>query len=137
MQEITYKVKCSKGTYIRTLCEDIANKLGTVGFMKELKRTQVGDYKIDQAMKIGEVAEKINKNIITFEKFFEKKGTIVLNEKELKLLYNGVKLTTQQKDGIYKILNKDEKFQCVGVVEKQKLKRDIWVETCPFGTGYF
>ena len=40
-QEITYKVHCSKGTYIRTLCEQIAEKLGTVGYMKELNRTQV------------------------------------------------------------------------------------------------
>ena len=39
--EITYKVSCSKGTYIRSLCEDIAIKLGTVGFMKDLKRTKV------------------------------------------------------------------------------------------------
>ena len=37
--EIKYKVTCSKGTYIRVLCEDIAKKLGTVGYMKELRRT--------------------------------------------------------------------------------------------------
>ena len=38
---ITFKVECSKGTYIRTLCEDIAKKIGTVGYMKELKRLKV------------------------------------------------------------------------------------------------
>ena len=39
--EIRYKVHCSKGTYIRTLCEDIAKELGTVGFMKELQRVRL------------------------------------------------------------------------------------------------
>ncbi len=40
-KEIVYKVSCSKGTYIRSLCEDIAEKLGTYGYMKELNRIQV------------------------------------------------------------------------------------------------
>lgn len=128
LQEITYKVKCSKGTYIRTLSEDIAIKLGTVGFMKELNRTQVGDFKIDQAIKISEVEEKVNEKLITFEKFFEKYESIALNEKNLNKLYNGVKLTAQQKDGIYQVLNKDGEFVCIGVVANQKLKRDIWVK---------
>ena len=39
--EITFRVHCSKGTYIRSLCEDIAEKLNTVGFMKELTRIKV------------------------------------------------------------------------------------------------
>ena len=43
MKEIVYKVWCSKGTYIRSLCEDIAERLGTVGFMSGLNRTRVGD----------------------------------------------------------------------------------------------
>ena len=38
---IEFIVKCSKGTYIRSLCEDIATKLGTIGYMKELKRLEV------------------------------------------------------------------------------------------------
>ena len=45
-KQIEFKVSCSKGTYIRTLCEDIAEKMRTVGYMKELKRTKVGDFNI-------------------------------------------------------------------------------------------
>ena len=51
-QEITYKVHCSKGTYIRTLCEQIAEKLDTLGYMKELKRTQVGEFSIENSITI-------------------------------------------------------------------------------------
>src|SRR5699024_6504290 len=41
--EITLIVKCSKGTYIRSLCKDISEKIGTIGYMKELQRLQVGE----------------------------------------------------------------------------------------------
>ena len=95
--------------------------------MKELKRTQVGKFKIEQAIKIEEVSEKVTQNLITFEKFFEKNEAIILNKKDLKLLYNGVKLNLQKTDGIYKVLNENNEFQCVGVVENHKLKRDIWL----------
>lgn len=127
LQEITYKVNCSKGTYIRTLSEDIAKKLGTVGFTKELKRTKVGDFKIEQAIKISEVQEKLEENLIIFEKFFEKNDKIKLDSHKLDLLYNGVKLNCEKQDGIYSILNQDEKLECIGVVANHKLKREIWV----------
>ena len=49
---ITFKVHCSKGTYIRTLCEDIAEKLGTVGYMSSLRRTRVGNFTLEDVGKI-------------------------------------------------------------------------------------
>ena len=51
-QKIEFKVQCSKGTYIRTLCEDIAIKLGTIGYMKELNRTKVGKFGLEEAITI-------------------------------------------------------------------------------------
>ncbi|MBR3134792.1 MAG: tRNA pseudouridine(55) synthase TruB [Clostridia bacterium] len=53
--EITFKVTCSKGTYIRTLCEDIAIKLGTCGYMKSLRRTRVGSFSIEDSNKFIEL----------------------------------------------------------------------------------
>ncbi len=55
--EIKYKVTCSKGTYIRVLCEDIAKKLGTVGYMKELRRTRIGNFKVEDAGKFIEIED--------------------------------------------------------------------------------
>ena len=45
-KEIIFEVSCSKGTYIRSLCEDIAKELDTVGYMKELNRTKAGEFEI-------------------------------------------------------------------------------------------
>ena len=94
---IEFIVKCSKGTYIRSLCEDIATKLGTIGYMKALKR---------------------------LEEFFSNKQRIDLNEKILKKFLNGVKLNCKNLDDIYRIYSQN-KFIGTGKVEKEFLKRDI------------
>ena len=52
LPEITFRVACSKGTYIRTLCHDIGQKLGCGGTMKSPKRTRVGIFTIDGALKL-------------------------------------------------------------------------------------
>ena len=49
---ITFSVRCSKGTYIRVLGKDIAEKLNTVGYIKSLKRTNVGQFSIKDSIKI-------------------------------------------------------------------------------------
>ena len=49
---ITFSVRCSKGTYIRVLGKDIAEKLNTVGYLKSLKRTNVGQFSIKDSIKI-------------------------------------------------------------------------------------
>ena len=54
-KQIKFEVFCGKGTYIRSLCEDIAIKFGTVGYMKSLKRIQVGDFKIEDSITIEEL----------------------------------------------------------------------------------
>lgn len=123
-QEITYRVKCSKGTYIRTLCEQIAENLGTVGYMKELKRTQVGEFKIENAISIDELENIDEHKIITIEKYFDRYSKINLNENKLKLFLNGVQLTYNLEDGIYKIYC-GEKFIGIGTIKNNLLKRDI------------
>ena len=122
-KEITYKVNCSKGTYIRTLCEDIALSLGTVGYMKNLERTKVGNFSIENAIKISEL-ENYKRSFITIEDFFENNKSINLSEYELNMFINGVKLDFKIKDGIYKIYNVN-RFIGTGIIEKNKLKRDI------------
>ena len=123
-EEITYKVHCSKGTYIRTLCEQIAEKLDTVGYMKELKRIQVGEFKIENSLTIEQLENKVDKYYITIEKYFEHCPQIQLNTKKLQLFLNGVQLTHDLKDGIYRIYS-EEKFIGIGTIKDKLLKRDI------------
>ena len=125
--EITYKVNCSKGTYIRSLSEDIAKALGTIGFMKKLTRTKVGDFEIEQSLKITELEEKNNlKNfIITIESFFENKDKINLTENQVQRFLNGVKISIKKEDEIYRIYDFSNKFLGIGCIKNNFLKREI------------
>ena len=127
-KQISFRVSCSKGTYIRSLCEDIADKLGTVGYMKDLKRTKVGDFEIKEAITIGELKEKFEKNdfsdVITIENIFKDMPKIELNENNIKQYLNGVKIVERNQDGIYRIYYKNE-FNGIGILKDGKLKRDL------------
>ncbi len=125
--QIKFEVSCSKGTYIRSLCEDIASKLGTIGYMKELNRTQVGRFHIRNSITIEELEkrkEQINQTIITMQELFKEYPKISLEEKEYQKFLNGVKLLKNKEDGIYNIYQKEE-YIGIGIIKEKKLKRDI------------
>lgn len=125
--EIIFKISCSKGTYIRTVCENVSEKLNTVGYMKELERLKVGEFSIENSVGIEQIKEDpsiIEQNIITIEKFFNNKKNINLTEKELNIFLNGGKLTKILENDIYNIYVK-EKYIGIGRIENNNLKRDI------------
>ncbi len=123
--EITFEVECSKGTYIRTLCEDIAKKLGTIGYMKELKRIKVNTFKIQNAVSLKDLNNiNIEEKIISIEKIFLNRIKIDLNDRKLELFLNGVQLTHELEDGLYRIYN-NSKFVGLGVIKNKLLKRDV------------
>lgn len=130
---ISFRVHCSKGTYIRSLCETIAEKLGTIGYMKELNRIRVGKFTIEQAVTLAQIEEAKEKqdedfwqkNVITIEQFFKDKSGIILDERQLTLFFNGVQQTRKEKDEIYRIYNEKNQFIGIGVINKRLLKRDI------------
>lgn len=122
---ISFVVSCSKGTYIRSLCEDIAEKLKTLGYMKNLKRLQVGKFNIKDAVYIDDIDLKnVNDYLITLEEILRGIPCINLDEKKLKLFLNGVQLTDNNIDGLYKIYVAN-KFIGTGTIKKGLLKRDI------------
>ena len=121
---IEFRVYCSKGTYIRTLCENIAERLHTIGYMKELNRIKVGEFKIEDSIRIEEFEKNIHNNFITIEEYFDKSKSIELDNKRLQLFLNGVQLTWKLEDGVYKIYS-DSQFIGIGTIKNSLLKRDI------------
>ena len=128
-QEISYVVDCSKGTYIRTLCEDIAKKLNTVGYMKELTRLRVDRFNISNSITLNELEEKKNKNnfedVISIEKLFSNNPKIILTNKKENLFLNGVNLTFNNEDGTYLIYNEKKSYIGLGIIKDNLLKRDV------------
>lgn len=116
IDKIKFKVNCSKGTYIRTLCEDIAEKLGTVGYMQELRRTRVGKFTL----------EDINK-CVSLEEILSEENAYILKENEESKLLNGVIIKTNLADGLVRIYKNNE-FIGIGEVKNKNLKRKIIIK---------
>lgn len=97
---VTMRVRCSKGTYIRTLCEDLGNALGTGAAMQSLLRTRVGQFTLQEARTLDEL-ERIAKRepdkllplIRPVDSFFADLPAAVCAEDALRLLKNGNVLT--------------------------------------------
>lgn len=128
--QIKFEVECSKGTYIRSLCEDIAKKLETVGYMKELQRAKAGEFEIGQAVTVDDIEkninneEWINRNIIKLEDLLADNDKIIIHESDLEKFYNGVKIHVNGRDGVCSVYC-NGKFLGSGVVKDNNIKRDI------------
>ena len=132
---IKFTVKCSKGTYIRSLCEDIAKNLGSIGYMKELNRTKVGIFNIEDSITVENLEKRknnpnfLNKYIIPIERIFidiyGKNKFISLNDRKIELFLNGVKLDSDLENGLYRIYNEENKFIGIGSVNEGLIKREI------------
>lgn len=94
LPEITFRVACSKGTYIRTLCHDIGQKLGCGGTMKSLKRTRVGIFTIDGALKLSQLEELaaqglLEEKVIPVEAMFTELPVLTVKDAFVRLIENG------------------------------------------------
>lgn len=93
-QEIAMEVTCSKGTYIRTLCHDIGEKLGCGAAMKSLVRTRVGDFGLEEARTLSEIEEavqvkSVDKLFCSIDSLFSDVQRCVVQSSALHLLQNG------------------------------------------------
>ena len=93
LPEVHMRVHCSKGTYIRTLCQDIGEKLGCGGCMKLLLRTRVAAFALKDALKLDELESKLKSGDESFihsvDSVFEQYEKASVLEKADKLVRNG------------------------------------------------
>ncbi len=93
---VTLRVVCSKGTYIRTLCEDIGTKLGVGGAMEHLLRTRVGIFDLEKALTLSQLEEimhttpeKVLEYIYPIDSFFAESPAVHVNDASMPFLMNG------------------------------------------------
>lgn len=126
---VKISVSCSKGTYIRTLCEDIGIKLGVGAYMNKLQRTKTGKFTIEQAKTVKEIQQMANKgtlkeNLISVDDMFMDLPKIELNEKQSKSIQNGIQMTwrTDKENDRFRVYLSDGKFFCISIIKEGKLK---------------
>lgn len=126
LREGVMYVRCSKGTYVRTLIEDIGNKLWAGGIMTSLVRTFSGGFSIEECMTIEEIQQaacegRLQDIILPLERVFEKYPAVKLDERCTKMYKNGVILRCKQAGlknaealGSYRVYGCDGEFLGLG-----------------------
>ena len=122
-----FDVVCSKGTYIRTLCNDIGDALGCGGCMSSLRRVKAGAFSIEQAHTIDEVQAaadngKLDEVLIPVEKLFTAFPTLTVSDAADKKLRNGNIIKLDAPNGMYRVYSESGGFLLLGEVADNKLK---------------
>ena len=94
LPEVTFRIHCSKGTYIRTLCHDIGEKLGCGAAMASLRRTRSGQFKLDSAVRLSELEQirdegNLDKVLIPVDEMFADYAAVHVPEESTRLVENG------------------------------------------------
>ena len=94
LPEVCFTVTCSSGTYIRTLCQDIGEKLGCGGCMKSLLRTRVDRFKLEDSLKLSQLEAlmregRLEEALLSVDQVFENCPAIFMKPEADKLVYNG------------------------------------------------
>ena len=120
-------IHCSKGTYIRTLCSDIGDKLGCGGCMSSLRRIKAGVFSITQAYTMEQIQAAADLGgldgiIIPVDTLFTDKPKLTVNEFEEKKLRNGNTIKTKSADGTYRVYSESGEFLLLAEVKDNLLK---------------
>lgn len=128
---IKIEVTCSKGTYIRTLAEDIANKLGMDGYLTELRRTKIGKLNINEAFSIENIStlssDKRKSCIKPTEVLVDRYPKLILLDSEVDFIKNGqpIKLKKKLNTEIYTLFTKSKAFIGLGEIDSNNLLKVV------------
>ena len=116
---IRLRVRCSKGTYIRTLCKDIGEALGCGGCMAELRRVQAGEYTIAESVPLAVLLETENPEqyLRPVDSMFRNFPQAVLTEKQATRCRNGNNFSVQMAEGTYRAYSREGEFLMLAKVE--------------------
>ncbi len=112
-------VHCSKGTYIRTLCKDIGEKLGCGGCMASLRRVQAGAYKIETAVSMEQLiaAEHPEQYLAPVDSLFSQYDKVTLTEKQEVRCRNGNSFSMRLPEGTYRAYSQSGEFLMLAQVK--------------------
>ncbi|MDD2628034.1 MAG: tRNA pseudouridine(55) synthase TruB [Clostridia bacterium] len=127
-REVIFDVHCTKGTYIRTLVNDIGKKIGCGATMLELTRLKNGNFDIKDSIGLYEFLrmeyKEMLKNIVTIEEYYKELKKISLKKDEYSKFLNGVKINFEETDKLVRVYN-GNKYSGLGEIKDGKLKRYV------------
>ena len=113
------RVRCSKGTYIRTLCKDIGQALGCGGCMAALRRVSAGSYTIDEAVPLQTLleTEEPEKYLRPVDSMFTAHEAVTLSPKQTLRCRNGNSFSVKLPEGTYRAYSPEGAFLMLAKVE--------------------
>ena len=125
------RVRCSKGTYIRTLCKDIGEALGCGGCMAALRRTAAGEYTIEEAVPLQELLESTEpeKYLRPVDSMFRQHPAVTLTEKQEVRCRNGGTFSVKMANGTYRAYSAAGEFLMLAKVEDGVMStiKSFWI----------
>ncbi len=117
--DVHLRVRCSKGTYIRTLCKDIGQALGCGGCMAQLRRTAAGEYTIGQSVPLEELlqCDQPQQYLLPVQSMFSRYGDVILTDKQETRCRNGNSFSLPKADGLYRVFSRSGEFLALSRVE--------------------
>lgn len=120
--DFVLSVSCSKGTYIRTLCNDIGERLGCLACMSALRRTNAGPFDVRDAHTLSEIAEDPERYFIPVDSLFSEHPAIELSAAQTAKLKCGNILNVSAKNGTHRVYGENGDFLALANVSEGKLK---------------
>ncbi|MCF0137443.1 MAG: tRNA pseudouridine(55) synthase TruB [Oscillospiraceae bacterium] len=115
-------VCCSKGTYIRTLCNDIGDRLGCGGCMSSLRRIKAGAFSVTEAHSVEEIVQNPEKYVLPVDTLFSELPELTVNANDESRLRNGNVIKSNSDDGKYRVYSESGEFLLLGEVGHGILK---------------
>ena len=126
-RDFTIRVRCSKGTYVRTLCHDIGQALGCGGCMSSLRRTMAAGFTLEDAVKLETVqrAQEAEKLLLPVDAYFAGRPMVILKAELEKKVRNGMTVILPQDPGVSgecRVYGESGEFLALGKLTGRKLE---------------
>lgn len=127
-KKFSMKVDCSKGTYIRTLCDDIGRKLGCFAHMSALERTRSGRFDIAESYTLEQIEEMFQNGDLSFfvpvDAVFEEYPRLTLSNRKAHKMCNGTRVSVQgiEEGTVYRVYDEAGNFLTISEAEDGLLK---------------
>lgn len=125
--EVRLRVRCSKGTYIRTLCHDVGAALGCGGAMAELRRTHAGPFDLSAAQTLETAvaaaeADRAGELVLPLDKLFADAWPVKLSPEQEKTVRNGGGYTCRLREGRYRLYAQNGEFLALAELASGKMR---------------
>ena len=121
-EEYRFRIVCSKGTYLRTLCHDLGEALGCGGAMSSLCRLRAGPFRLEEAFALDTVLERGEACLLPLDSLFRDRPALVLDGERTRRVRCGNDVSAEGKAGEYRLYGPDGEFLALAALDDGRAK---------------